>query len=47
MTCLLVLIIVFPQLDVKTALEAGIVMNLDNELEAEMVETLLKNECSR
>ena len=33
------------QADVKTAIEAGIIMNLDNEHEAEMVDELLKNEC--
>ena len=29
----------------KTALEAGIIMNLDNEHEAEIVDDLIKNEC--
>jgi diaminopimelate decarboxylase len=29
----------------KTAIEAGVVMNLDNEHEAELVDNLLKNEC--
>jgi len=31
--------------DIKTALETGIIMNLDNEHEAEVVDELLKNEC--
>lgn len=31
--------------DIKTAIEAGIIMNLDNEHEAEMVDELLKNQC--
>ena len=31
--------------DIKTAIETGIVMNLDNEYEAEMVDELLKNQC--
>ena len=33
------------QADIKTAIEAGIIMNLDNEHEAEMVDELLKNQC--
>jgi len=32
--------------DIKTAIEAGIIMNLDNEHEAEMVDELLKNQCN-
>ncbi len=31
--------------DIKKAIEAGVVMNLDNEHEAEMADNLLKNEC--
>ena len=33
------------QADIKIAIEAGIIMNLDNEHEAEMVDELLKNQC--
>ena len=33
------------QADIKGALEAGIIMNLDNEHEAEVLDQLLKNEC--
>ena len=31
--------------DIKTALEAGIIMNLDNEHEAQVVDDLLKHQC--
>ena len=33
------------QADIKIAIEAGIIMNLDNEHEAQMVDELLKNQC--
>ena len=43
--CFLKIFLTLSQADIKTAIEAGIIMNLDNEHEAEMVDELLKNQC--
>ena len=43
--CFLKIFLTLSQADIKIAIEAGIIMNLDNEHEAEMVDELLKNQC--